>query len=111
MKDTGRMEIHSTTGIPLRVVVIPQGERLPNHNGFAEVDVIEFYDSRYKHTPDGQFIARYFKQTLDESRDNKCGLDLQGDIKDWKISRRTKEIVIDWAEQYRYGFFHDKKIF
>ncbi len=84
--------------IPMRAVFVPAGEQPPNHQKTApdSKNMIEFYDSRYPHTPDGQFITRYYVETLREG--NKyAGLDLYGSVPDWKIDARTKEMVLDWV--------------
>lgn len=96
-----RMDVIGVTGIPIRVVFVPAGEQAPNHSTNPEQkDLIEFYDLRYPHTPeDGQFISRYFAETLLDSYGNYAGLDLHGGEADWKIDVLTKRMVMDW---YRY---------
>jgi hypothetical protein len=66
----------------------------------SKEDTIEFYDSRYPHTPDGQFITRYYVSTLslkDYGRPQGSGLDLYGSEPDWKIDGRVFAMVRDWA--------------
>jgi len=87
----------------MRAVFIPANEQAPNHPGMTpdSRDIVEFYDARYPHTPDGQFISRYYVETLKEG--NKyVGLDLQGDVPAWKIDARTKEMVLEWIAYHTY---------
>jgi len=46
-------------------------------------------------TPDGQFVSRYFLETL-VARDEHYGLDLQGDVPNWTIDAATMRIVSRW---------------
>jgi len=49
-------------------------------------NLVEFYDARYPHTQHGQFISRYYVNTLLE-RDQLYGLCLDGGIPDWAIDQ------------------------
>jgi hypothetical protein len=46
-------------------------------------DVVEFYDTRFPHTPFGQFVSSYYLKTI---KGCNGGLDLSGGIPDWKVS-------------------------
>ncbi|MDE3021371.1 MAG: hypothetical protein KGI54_05880 [Pseudomonadota bacterium] len=60
--------------------------------------LIEFYDSRYPHTEYGQFVSRYFVSPLLGDEDFEArGLDLQGDVPDWKIDAASLKAVFDWV--------------
>jgi hypothetical protein len=93
-----RIDIKGVAG-PMRVLFVPAGEVSPN---FQNVEpkksaTIEFYDGRYSHTPDGQFISSYYVFTLMEHKDKQpIGLDLMGDVPNWKIDGRTFALVSDW---------------
>lgn len=63
--------------------------------------IVEFYDARYDHTPNGQFICEYYLSTLQES-DRFTGLNLNGGVPAWRIDQRTKGMVIDWASYHTY---------
>ena len=102
-----RIDILGINGVPFRAVLVPAGEPSPNHNNSCDEDVIEFYDRRYSHTPDGQFIARYYLSTLMQDHDlivdcNMRGLDLMGKIESWKSDARTVKMVLDWAAYHTY---------
>lgn len=103
-RKVGRMDIYGTDKtIPMRVLLIPAGEKSPNYPGMesAGKDMIEFYDFRYSHTPDGQFITRYYVETL---MLNRCpqGLDLQGSVPEWKITAQVLDYVLSWVELITY---------
>ena len=46
--------------------------------------LVEFYDNRYPHTQFGQFVSRYYVETILE-RDT-GGLCLDGGVPDWTVS-------------------------
>jgi hypothetical protein len=98
-----RIDILSHTSNPMRVILVPAGEPIPNHPGVKIEDkaLIEFYDSRYPHTPDGQFITRYYLETLQNNNRN-AGLILDGGVDDWRIDARTQNMVLDWAAYHTY---------
>lgn len=86
--------------IPMRVIYIPKCEININYPDATEnKDIIEFYDSRYPQTLDGQFISRYYVETF-LMGDKCCGLILD-DVGDWKIDRETKEMIINWIKYLR----------
>jgi hypothetical protein len=103
-----RIDILGINGTPFRAVLVPAGEPCPNHeDGYKKEDMLEFYDRRYSHTLDGQFITRYYVQTLLQDHElisdcNMRGLDLMGAIPTWKIDARTVKIVLDWALYHTY---------
>jgi len=84
---------------PMRVIFVPKGSSYPNlkSNEISSRNSLEFYDFRYKHTPDGQFISRYYLSTLNEGRDHRYGLDLMGGVDSWKIDAQTFNLVLVWA--------------
>lgn len=101
----GRIDIRGIKGTPMRAMLVQAGERRPNHPTIvAEKDLIEFYDLRHMHTPDGQFIAEYFAETYmgrdkwGSRPDSGAGLDLMGYEPDWKIGADTRRIVGEWYD-------------
>lgn len=54
--------------------------------------LIEFYDSRYNHSPLGQFVSRYYTSTLLEHDDN-YGLALDGNSKEWSIDKKSMQSI------------------
>lgn len=62
----------------------------------AEEPMIEFYDRRYPHTELGQFVARYYVDTLATSRHcYEMGLCLDDGIPDWQVTSANMRLVRD----------------
>ncbi len=92
-----------TKGIPFRVVIVEQGEKygLNKCVTHEEADpLVEFYDARYKHTEDGQFVSRYYLSTLLETGSSE-GINLQGGVPDWYIHADGMTPVMNWLKQYK----------
>lgn len=98
-----RLDVMGVISNPIRVLLVPAGEKRPNHPNVehSKEDTVEFYDLRYMHTPDGQFISSYYASILLEGS-YKTGLDMYGGEPDWKISARTKSMVFDWINYHNY---------
>ena len=99
-----RIDITGVQGTPMRAVLIPAHETSPNFAVTATEDLIEFYDGRYPHTPDGQFITRYYVLTLLEHDKGHAitGLDMMGYEPAWKIDGRAMRLVLDWIAYHQY---------
>jgi hypothetical protein len=83
----------------MRVIYVPIGGKSPNYPAEpGRHGLVEFYDLRHMHTPDGQFISRYTLDTYMEDYDNSLGLDLMGYEPDWKINANTRMIIGDWIK-------------
>lgn len=82
-------DITNEHGIPLRVRIVREGqgyglEDKVLHTG-PEV-LVEFFDKRYEHTPNGQFISRYRADTLLDNKTNVYrGIRLEGGVPEWEI--------------------------
>lgn len=67
---------------------------------------VEFYDRRYPHTALGQFVTRYYVDTLlgrDEWGSDirkGPGLSMQSDIPDWSLNSKSCRVVGDWLEKF-----------
>lgn len=69
-------------------------------------NLVSFYDTRYDHTQYGQFVGRYYANTLlgldgwssrgSSIRDR--GLNLHGGIDDWSINADNANHVVDFIE-------------
>lgn len=78
-------------------------------HGF-DTPLIEFYDARYgkgfvgeewHEGPDGfvgQFISRYYIETLINGQHEQHGLNLDGGIPDWSLTPETCAKVLSWAQ-------------
>jgi hypothetical protein len=58
--------------------------------------MVEFYDRRYPHTPRGQFVTRYFAQTLLE-RPVQGGLVLDAGVISWTVNADDMRLVIAYV--------------
>lgn len=78
--------------------------------------LIEFFDGRYandprfvkidpENAPFGQFVSRYYVDTLLKSRRTRetHGLDLQSDVPAWKVSSDGMRDVYHWLDMLGYG--------
>jgi len=108
-----RMDITGIKNIPFRVLYIPGGETPPHYPAAkSDKDLVEFYDLRYKHTPDGQFVSRYYASTLVDGDEYSLplrggsGLCLQGSVPDWNLPPESVEVVLDWLESVRANPAH-----
>ena len=58
--------------------------------------LVEFYDTRYEHTDLGQFVSRYFIDTLTRGE---VGLNLDGCEPEWTIHRPCMHRIRDWLRR------------
>ena len=98
------IDILGINGTPMRVLLIPANEQSVNFldRPVNNKPILEFYDSRYDVTPDGQFISEYYVETLEKQRDClygtiETGLDLYSDVANWKISAFTLSLILNWV--------------
>ena len=69
-------------------------------------NLVSFYDTRYDHTQYGQFVGRYYANTLLglDGWSSRCssirdrGLNLHGGIDDWSINADNANHVVDFIE-------------
>lgn len=57
--------------------------------------LVEFYDTRYSHTPLGQFVSRYYLSTLLD-READTGLNLDGGVPSWSVSAEAMNAIHLW---------------
>jgi hypothetical protein len=62
--------------------------------------MVEFYDAHYEHTDFGQFVSRYYADTLLEGMDDAPGrgLCLDGGVPEWSVSGEALFRVQQWAK-------------
>lgn len=91
-----RIERMDIPGTCFRVVFIPAGVSCPNHASLkSDGHIVEFYDRDHEFTPDGQFISRYYLDTL---RSVTNGLDLLGCEPKWRLSPSAMSLVSTWLD-------------
>jgi hypothetical protein len=87
------------------VRVINKGEKYGlnfclTHN--QDKPLVEFYDARYPHTEYGQFVSRYYVETIlgDDGYGPKSGgLSLDGGIPEWTVSAKDMDIVRNFLKE------------
>ena len=93
---------------PFRIRVVMSGENYGRddcltHEGSEPL--VEFFDKRFPHTPNGQFVSRYYLETIMNISD---GLNLDGGVDAWKVSKegisfvqeKLKELIPTEVEKY-----------
>ena len=109
-KENKRMVFDITTQevTPFRVRLVMNGESYGKddcltHEGSEPL--VEFFDKRFPHTPNGQFVSRYYLETVVKMSN---GLNLDGGVDAWKVSKegidfvqeKLKELIPIEVEKY-----------
>jgi hypothetical protein len=95
--------VTGTTGVSFKAVMVRKGERYGRTGALTcERDMIEFYDTRYPHTVHGQFVARYYVESLRE-HGLEHGLALDPACADWRIGGDALASVNLWARPAMEG--------
>jgi len=105
------LDVTAANGVPFRVVLLLDGKstNFPASNRWrGKLPLVEFYDARYRNvrgfTPDGQFVSRYYLETLlsvDPGHErSRRGLDLEGGVPDWTIDAITMRTVAAWLRTH-----------
>ena len=64
--------------------------------------LVEFYDARYPHTEFGQFVSRYYVETIlgnDGYGSKEGGLSLHGGIPEWTVSAEDMATVRTFLQE------------
>ena len=64
--------------------------------------LVEFYDTRYPHTEFGQFVSRYYVETIlndDGYGPKDCGLILHGGVPEWTLSAKDMDTVRNFLKE------------
>lgn len=93
------LKVTNHLGITFNVRIVRKGDTY-GLNGFythdKERNLVEFYDTRYDHTEYGQFVARYYEDTLLD-RDN-GGMWLDYSIASWTVTADNMKEVRDYIK-------------
>ena len=93
------MKVTNSNGLSFNVRIVRKGDTYGRNNCLTNDDdrsLVEFYDTRYAHTPLGQFVSRYFAFTLLERAGEYVGLNLDGGVPDWTIDADAMDQVRSW---------------
>ena len=97
---THTLDVRAANGVPFRVVLLADGKspNFPANDKYNKRDapLVEFYDRRHPHTPDGQFVSRYYLDTLMDDAGSPVGLDLYGGVEAWTVDGKTMMFVRAW---------------
>jgi len=94
--NTLKLDVLNGNGITFRVVLLLDGQSInyPAASELTRRPLVEFYDTRYPATDDGQFTGgRYYLDTL---LDGKAGLNLAGDVPAWTLDATAMTVVRRW---------------
>lgn len=98
------LEIITKVGRRFRVQIVNKGDKYGldkclTHN--EDKPMVEFYDisSTKIFGDEGQFVSRYYIETLIKDRRSDMGLDLCGHEPAWKIDGATMDLVVNWIRQ------------
>ena len=96
---------NTDTGITFLVRIVKHGERYGRNMCLANEShrpLVEFYDTRHNFDTDpagemlGQFVSRYYADTLQESLERRggvTGLCLNGEVRDWTLNAPAMAVV------------------
>jgi len=106
MSTTYSPTVIAQNGIGFFARVIAVGDRYGLTDSIIHDDshdhgpMVEFYDARYPmHNKPGQFVSRYYIDTLADRGParNAFGLNLDGGIDDWTLDGATLETLLEWV--------------
>lgn len=88
----------AANGVPFAARVVFTGDKYGVGDSLVNEDkpLLEFYDTRHTPTKFGQFVSRYFIETLTDSPIG-TGINLQGGVESWQIDGENLKKAIDWA--------------
>ena len=97
------MSITASNGVRFIARILRKGDRYGLEDALTwhmSKPAVEFYDTRYMHTELGQFVSRYFIETLLEGSDRyglaTGGLNLDAGVDDWSIDAESMYVVRRW---------------
>jgi hypothetical protein len=90
------LNVVTKNGIPFLVLDLKPGQVGAYPVARAERQV-EFYDARFPHTRYGQFVSRYYADTLLTGRLR--GLNLNGGVPNWSIDADTWTTIEQWLKE------------
>lgn len=94
------LKVTNSNGLSFNVHIIRKGDSWGLTNSLIhdeDTAMVEFYDTRYDHTPLGQFVSRYDADTLLD-RHPHSGLDLDSGIPSWTVDGDAMNQVIKWLQ-------------
>ena len=100
------MIIKNDKGREFFIRVVMKGDRYGLKDCLTHTEdspMIEFYDYTYAGDKDfgprGQFVTRYYAETLSGNVERKYGLDLCGHVNEWSVDEKACKPVIELANR------------
>ena len=93
---TNLLNIINDKGRAFNVVVLNKGDKYGRDNCLThdeEKPLVEFYDATHDFAEHGQFVSRYYLETILAAT---TGIDLMGYAPEWKIDNGAMTIVRAW---------------
>lgn len=91
--------LKSSNGIVFKAVLVEH--TLISRRGKAPSKYeIKLYDTRFPHTPHGQFVTSYYASTLADIPDASATLALDFDIPDWTLSGPAVQQLVGLARAF-----------
>jgi len=97
------LDVKNAQGKNFRCKILRKGDRYGVENCVrhdSDKPLLEFFDLTYENDPrfgpDGQFVSRYYVETIMEGN---AGLILQGGVPDWKIDAVAMFLVRTWLSK------------
>jgi hypothetical protein len=91
------LNVITKNGIPFRVLDLQPGQVGAYPAAKGPERIVEFYDARFPHTTYGQFVSRYYANTLLTGRLH--GLCLDGLVRNWSIDADTWSTIENWLKE------------
>lgn len=99
-----KLDVVAGNEVPFRIVFCPTGmsEGRPAANKYNKDDrpIVEFYDRRYDHTPEGQFVCCYYVDTLLNPEPSGGAFLLWTDVPAWRLDGATMAMVVTWLRRF-----------
>ena len=95
------LKVTNYNGLSFNVHIIRKGDTYGLNNCLIHDEdkaSVEFYDTRYDHTPLGQFVTRYYADTLLEA-DGWGPLVLDGGVPSWTVDGDAMDQVIKFLKK------------
>ncbi len=96
------LDIQNKNGRKFRAKIIRKGDQYGKDNCLThdgDKPLVEFWDLTYQNNkfgPDGQFVSRYYVETILEVVNGLC---LQGDVPEWNIDAEPMTQVVKWVRE------------
>lgn len=99
------LNINNSKGRNFNVKIVYKGDAYGRDNCLTHDEdrpLVEFYDGTHaaggRFDPEGQFVSRYYAETLIEGNSRNTGLDLMGYEPVWTLYRPEMAVVVGWIE-------------